>query len=567
MPSLQSSPFQNASSAPYPFIISGLKAAQPGNLNSTGANTLKPAQTAKPVNQTATGNTSGSYQGVPINSSGNVAQQIAAINMQKYGTSSTPSLGATGTASAPNPSYTNALNPTNTNQSTAGQVPTSYTTPSGATVNAGTGQVTNIGTPAQSAINNGSAAYANTANGTPSGVGYVGQAANTAQGNLALGQNAQNIGNQYAPLISNALNNSALAVNSLETGGGPSAVLQGNALAQAQLGASRAQGYGTAEQAALQGNQQQLTAQNQATQGLQAAGNSLLPTSAGFPFSFNPATGQYSTPSGGTSGSTGSSPTLTYNPQQDASNLATAVIQGKVPYTNAVQSMGYAGQVGQGLLTSAITAQGGNLTQIQAQQAATQSNIQTSGTAATNAAAANVNTEATAGTSSYATGLNNSIQSYNNVKLQAQNVNALGNLTVSVGNQGNINPFAAVPANTTLQSFLGQLSSPEQIKFNSAMASFQAAAGSLLAQADGSLPTTVSSQISKIADGSISMGALQSLVEQATSEGAIKQGDQASQVVNYQSQLAGKQAPNLPGTMTANGTTYVLNDNGTYDAI
>jgi hypothetical protein len=470
-----------------------------------------------------------------------------------------PATGTSGSTTPPPPAVSSTYNGINssTGQSNAqGQntnstntTPTTYTDANGNTIDA-----------------NGNI-IALSANGSNTFPGIINQTVNSARGNAPIGQNAQNIANTAGAAITQVGQQGADAqAGYLTTGTTP--VAEGNAAVIANNTANQEQAIASGANMKLAGNAQALTAENQQTAGLQGAANSIAPTGS-FPFTFNPATGTFTSMGGNTSStsSSGSAPTLTYNPSTDATTLAKAVISGQIPYSDAVQAMGYAGGVGTGLLTGAITAQGGNLTKILAEQAVTQGNIQTAGTASTNAAAANLNTSKTAVTNANSSGLQTAIPSYNNIKTSVQNVGALGNMTVSLGSQGNINPFAAVPANTTIQSFLEQLSSPDQVKFNSAMASFQSAAGALLAQADGSLPTTVSSQIGQIANGSLSMGALQALVNQAQAEGAVKQGDQASQVINYQSQLNGKAAPNLPGTLTENGNTYVLNSDGSYDQI
>lgn len=424
------------SAAPAPFVISGLKANQPGNLNSTGTNTLSKSQTASTPNQTATGT---SYQGVAIPSGlspTDLQSFIQSVNINK-GISSNGSTPASSSVAPTSVSSTytgvNANGQSNAaganNGAATPPITGNVTTPSGATINTTTGQ----GTPAQP-------------NNTFPGL--IGQIATSAQGNIPIGQNAQQIAAQYGQQIAQIGATAAGQEGQYLTGGGLMPTALGRAQTIGQTAGALQSAAAAGESAALQGTGQQLTAQNQQTAGLTGAASLSQPTS-NFPFVFNPQTGQFtSSGAGGTSSSgTTGAPTLTYNPGTDASNLATAVIQGKVPYSDAVSAMSYAGSVAQGLLTSAIVAQGGNLTQIQAQQAVTQGNIQTLGTAAANATAASIGSQTTA---------------VNDLSAARASVANIGNSLISqIAQNNNLNPSNINAVNQLIQTIAGQTSNPQ----------------------------------------------------------------------------------------------------------
>lgn len=167
----------------------------------------------------------------------------------------------------PSSSYTGVNTQGQSNGNGAPTVPTSYTTPNGNySINAGTGATT-LTPQGQSVQNQGSTNTSNAANNTPTNQGLISQAQNTASGNLALGQNAQNIANNYAQQIAQVGQQGANAqAGYLTTGTSP--VAEGNAAVLAQTTAADESALAQGEQAALQGNSNQLTAQNQATQGL-----------------------------------------------------------------------------------------------------------------------------------------------------------------------------------------------------------------------------------------------------------------------------------------------------------
>lgn len=104
-----------------------------------------------------------------------------------------------------------------------------------------------------------------------------------------------------------------------------------------------------------------LSAQGQELTALGTAAGLAAPNTAAYGQTvFNPLTGQYEGGAG------------TLDPQSYASQLASAVASGRMPYNDAVSSLGYAGGAGKAFLDQAILAAGGNLTQLQSQIAGQQ---------------------------------------------------------------------------------------------------------------------------------------------------------------------------------------------------
>lgn len=110
--------------------------------------------------------------------------------------------------------------------------------------------------------------------------GLVGSLVGTAENNVGIGQNATDIANKYAPLIGSALTQGAnMQAGDLSTGS--NVVGEGNAAIASEAASQRASALTQAEQAALAGTGQQLTAQQQEQQGLGAAVNATQPQLGG----------------------------------------------------------------------------------------------------------------------------------------------------------------------------------------------------------------------------------------------------------------------------------------------
>lgn len=279
-----------------PFVINGLKAAQPGGLANNQSNTLKSGQTAKPGDQKAVGSS---------------LPQIK-----------TPSPVATVT------------------QPLTGNV----TTPSGAVVNATTGQTISTpgGSGSSSSTNTGSTSSTVPTQTTPQYPGVfgslLGQTQQASQGNIPIGQNAADIAAQYGQEIARIGGEGARAqAGYLTTGTTP--VAQGNAAVIAQTTAAQQQALAQGEQAALTGTGQQLTAQGQAQSGLSTAAGLAKPSPTAFGQTvFNPTTGQFENAGAGGTGSN-------LDPQTLATQLAPLVASGQLTFdaANAQMTGGVAG--------------------------------------------------------------------------------------------------------------------------------------------------------------------------------------------------------------------------------
>jgi hypothetical protein len=94
----------------------------------------------------------------------------------------------------------------------------------------------------------------------------------------------------------------------------------------------------------------------------------LTQPSSNFPFVFDPTTKSFTAPGvAGGAGTTNSSFAPTFNPQTDATNYAKAVINHQISLADARSAMSYAGSSANNYLNSAIIAQGGNPTTLEAQ--------------------------------------------------------------------------------------------------------------------------------------------------------------------------------------------------------
>ncbi len=192
------------------------------------------------------------------------------------------------------------------------------------------------------------------------------------EGNVQLGQNAQNIANQYAPEIARVGQLGAGAQAGFGSTGS-NVVGEGNAAIASANASQRMQALAAGETAQLAGNEQQLSAQSQLQGALgtalggantqQAQTISGLGTAAGLgqPSTasygqtvFDPLTGTYSGGQGN------------LDPATAATQLAQQVTSGKMTYDQAVASLGYAGGAGQQFLNQALQGTGYNIPQGQA---------------------------------------------------------------------------------------------------------------------------------------------------------------------------------------------------------
>jgi len=326
---------------------------------------------------------------------------------------------------------------------------------------------------------------------------------------------------------------------------------QGNALVQNLQNALSQQGQqitaGTNAGSLAQGQQgQQITAaedvgqlgQNQQAQNIGALGTAgtLTQKTGNFPFVFDPTTGTYTNgSSGGTASANGIQ--FTGNVNQDAQTAAKAVIDGKMTYQQAQQSMSYAGSTANNFLNSAILNAGGDVSALEAQGQAKQSNITASATAATNAAV-------TANTNIY----NTALQNVANLQGQLGTVDQLGQLLVSTGSIAGVSPTASQLANKTINDVENQFSA--NANFISTMATLKEKIGGLLAIGGSGLPTAIANDMNDVMSGNLEFSKIPSLLKQIQSEGSIILGNQQN-IASY----AATNLKNVGGTMAGSNTT------------
>lgn len=521
--------------ATSPFVISGLKAAQPGGLGNTisNTNTLKPAFTAPASQQKALGQP------------GNAA--IASLLMGPQ-------------APAAQPATRNV--PPAQNMFTAPSTPLKSTTTSGdgSTVQTYHAPIVPQQPVTTQSVKNADGTYTLSAPGTsdtsaqsqtpsvgasmqpPSFPGTIGSLIQSAQqgspqatqattGLLdANGQNSPLVGEQKntAQDIQNLRTTLATDTGALYNQGGELNYQTGRigALQNQEAEKETAANAKLSALAAIQSTQN--TGLNEAggvanqSRSLQQSGFTsaagLQQPSASYPFVFNPTTSTFTNAGGGV---------------LSAQDAAQAVMSGKISYDQAKSSLGYLGGTGEAQLQQAITSAGGNPLALQAQGSAQQSNVQTAGTAGTQANQAV---------------FNKAYGDYTTLQNAVQNVDQFGQLLTQ--NMGGINPSDVRYANQTIAQIRSQLSSGQQAQFNSTLAALTSKVSGLLSVGGNEIPTDISTAANKIIDGSLPVGSLTAVLSRIQQEGNILLQNQAGIVNNA---YAGIQGGN--NTQTQNGNT------------
>lgn len=284
---------------------------------------------------------------------------------------------------------------------------------------------------------------------------------------------------------------------------------QGRAQVEQNLQANRLAAVGQHEQALSQGVSA-LAAERAANTGAYQGEASALGTAAGYA---QPQLSQY--------GQNYYNPLTAGQPGQGGdiggviTQYAQGLANGTLPYSSIPSTI-----TGNPVLNAQLLqAAGGsnfNLNSALGSSAAQQSNAQLGGTAVQQANA-----------STY----QNALPQYYQMQAQLQNVEGLGNMLLQTAAGGQVNPFDARFANQTVAQFQSQLSSPERTRFQETLNNFQGAASALLANSSGQIPTDVSSSINALGTGTLSLGALKALVDQAQKNGSIKLQSQGA-IVN-----------------------------------
>ena len=303
---------------------------------------------------------------------------------------------------------------------------------------------------------------------------YLNSAREAATVGRAAANDARALSNKYGTEIDRVGRLGAGAVVGANSTG-TNVVGRGNANLASTAASNRINSLSAALAAELQGTGQQLTAGEQEITGLnnalqganvqQQLGITALgqgaqltaPSPAVYGQTvFNPAEGGFA---GGD-----------LTPQNQAVNLAEQVISGNMTYQQAMESLSYAGAVGTNFLNSAITNAGGNILQLQAQNAAEQANIATQNTAGINIARE---------------GLGATTKDYVAMNTAAQFANEQAGAVSDILAQAGLNQIDSADYNKVLNNLQGRFSDVNFAALNTAIKEAQIAYTNLLSSGGG----------------------------------------------------------------------------------
>lgn len=367
---------------------------------------------------------------------------------------------------------------------------------------------------------------------------YLRNLEKTAQSNAAIGRDARATSDMYGNEIARVGKLGAGAVAGARSTG-TDVVGRGNANIAAESASNRMNALSAGLTAELQGTQQQLTGASQAANafnnaltganmqqqlGISAMGQGAqiaAPSPAQYGQTvFDPASGQYV---GGN-----------LDPQQQAQSLAQQVINGQMTYDQALASLGYAGQAGTNFLNNAITGQGGNALQLQAQGAGQQ---------------ANISTQTTAGTDIARQGLGQATQDYVQMNTAAQFANQQASAVSNILAQTGLNEISSTDYNKALNSLKGRFSDTNFAALNTALQEAQIAYTNLLSTGGGTPSGREAAAINTL-NINQSAGAINASIQELESAVARRLQAQYSAVQQYNTNLGG-------GTTMGGGTGSV----------
>ena len=311
---------------------------------------------------------------------------------------------------------------------------------------------------------------------TPEQQEYLRRLAESSAAGIGVGERAADTARRYGQEISRVGQLGAGAqAGAMSTG--TDVVGRGNAAIASQSASQRMQALAQGLGAELQGTEQQLTATGQQISGLgtaaqqanavqqmqlqsqQVAAGLAQPTVAAFGQTvFDPTTGTYVS-SGGN-----------LDPQTQATQLAQAVMSGRMTYEQALSSMGYAGQAGTTFLNNAITGAGGNALQLQASGAAQQANIGTQNTSQANIAQQ---------------GLQQSTQTYVQMNTAAQFAGEQSMAVTDILQRAGLNNASSSDYNKALSKIQTRLSDVDRVALNTALQEARIAYTNLLSSTGG----------------------------------------------------------------------------------
>lgn len=286
------------------------------------------------------------------------------------------------------------------------------------------------------------------------------------------------------------------------------------------------------------------TAQGLLQSGLTSAAGAAAP-SGNYPFTFNPLTGQFSSGTGSAApaGSVG----LTGNYAKDTQSLAQQVASLQVPYDSAVAGLsGFYGQTATGNLNAAIQAAGGNVTQLQAQSSAIQSNIQTAGTAQTNVGAQ---------------GLGPATQNYTNAYTYNGTATSQAQILQKVLSDTGINSSNSNDWNKAVNNLQSRMGSTNYTQFITALNELQNSYSQLLSTGGGT-PTQNDVTALQTLNGNYSANQINSAITTLQADASAKLSSLYNNVQTYQNITNGGQSTqtNSSGTTStqAGGNSFVL---------
>lgn len=293
------------------------------------------------------------------------------------------------------------------------------------------------------------------------------------------------------------------------------------------------------ERALEQGVQNLVTARGQDINALTSAAELAKPSVAAYGQTvFNPLTGQYESSGGGN-----------LDPQIQASTFAQQIINKGMTYDQAIASMGYAGAAGKTFLDNAIIAAGGNPLQLQAQGAASQSNIGTQNTAQTDIARQ---------------GLSEATQSYVTMNAAAQFAGQQATAVSSILNRTGLNNVSSTDYNKALNNIKGRFSDTDFAALNTALREAQIAYTNLLSTGGGT-PSGREEQAINTLNINQSSSAINASIGELENAVARRLQAQYGAMQQYQQNLGGGNQSSTVGggTVKVGNYTYQL-VNGKY---
>jgi hypothetical protein len=296
----------------------------------------------------------------------------------------------------------------------------------------------------------------------------------TALENKAIADNARLYSEQYGKEIAEVGRLGAGAVaGSLSTG--TQAVGSGNANLASMSASARMSALSDAQQAALKGTEQQLTAQEQTAQALRPSLDATL-TQQQLGLSGLGTAANLAAPAVAPYGQTVFNPLQpgfaggNMDPQTQANSVAQQLISGQMTYEQAVEAMQYAGTAGTNFLNQALTSMGANPLQLQAQGLASQTNLQTTGTATTGIARV---------------GLEETTRNYNQLLGAAQAAHNQSNNVVTILDKTGLNNISSTDYNKALNSIQRRFSDTDFAALQTALNEAQIMYTNLLSTGGG----------------------------------------------------------------------------------